>query len=807
MGSMKNHALQKTDKIKILYLGVFSLLGAGSFFLLSTSIRNIFHGTDLLWMIPTLSHISQHNSFWETVKILFFNPAPTNYGEPSMNLYLFLTYHFIGFKAQYFIFISAILHLFCVFFFYRFLQRIGFTFKMAFLAALIYATSFFHSFYFLWPMSMQHLATMFFVLLTLNLFLETNYRLDHGLPWKIIFWQALFVNLLASFCPITIFVLPVAIFVYIICCSENHASRIKKYDLWLPLFMTYFGYRLIRDLFWGYPECYQSWYFDIFKKILSRIPFIGKLTVNAGPELNPFIVFSLFFIGGILCLLLLRFLLRISLRPPFLAFLKKLVSIGVILYLIIFLITLNFRNIVVPMGVGIPLPDFISPYNFIRPLAGVFVSFVNPIRSALSINAAAPYCYIPMNSNILWTVLFMLLVVIFLRKVCFKYKPLIFFACIYIFGLPLLTMKSLWEMNNSIPSRYLVYVTPLFAVIFSTSFIIIYDFFINKVKISVFKKELILLVFFLILCFLNIFAINLILLKDKFVNEFLSYDYIKGASLIKQDLAAAKDGIRLKDVCVEGVLPIPFHQNGWDFSPANPLDLATFKYTLAQVLNERDASNVCVDSSIDAKKNKITYIFDKNGVVDQKGQTIDPFLRLFYKAKEELKLENYQQARKLLEAAAQIRPFFFQFIFPNGHLEDILWMANGRSARALIDDTANYYRGGSSSRIDKIEYIANMLDSEIKDYIECFFYLSYLYYIEKKLPDSYYWYSRIRFIDDRNDEVVSFLNQQPLIKSDLEMQKYIKEIKSNPSYKRKGGRKFYSMDIFFKLFFNDGSEE
>jgi len=457
-------------------------------------------------------------------------------------------------------------------------------------------------------------------------------------------------------------------------------------------------------------------------------------------------------------------------------------SVGVIFYVIIFLISLSFRNIVVPMGVGIPLPDFISPYNFIRPLAGVFISFINPIRSALSMNAAAPYCYISMRSNIVWTALFTLLLVIFLKKVCFKYKPLIFFVCIYISGLPLLTMKSLWEMNNSIPSRYLVYVTPLFAVIFSTSLIIIYDFFINKVKISAFKKELILIVFFLAVCFLNIFAIKLILVKDKFVNEFFSYDYIKGANLIKQDLADNRKEIRLKDFCIEGVLPIPFHENGWDFSPANPLDLDTFKYVMAQVLNERDASNVCASSSIDVNKNRTTYIFDKTGVANREGQTIDPFLRLFYEAKEELKLKNYQQARKLFEDAVGIRPFFFQFILPKGHLEDILWMANGRSARVFIDDTVNYYRGGAGSRIDKVEYIANMLDSEIKDYIESFFYLSYLSYLEKKLPDSYYWYSRIRFIDDRNDEVLSLLNQQPLIKSNLEMQKYINEIKNNSCY-------------------------
>lgn len=802
---MKIRRLWESDKIKVLYLGVFLLLCIVSLSLLSTPIQMIFHETDFWWMIPTLSHISQHNSFWKTVEILIFNPALTNYGEPSMNLYLFLIYYFLGFKVQYFIFMSMILHLCCVFFLYRILRRIGFSFQITFLAVLIYAFSFFHSLYFLWPMAAQHLIAILFMLLTLNLFFETNYRFDHGLPWRVIFWQALIVNFLASFCQISILVLPVGIFLYILCCSGNHATRIKRYDIWLPLFVTYLGHPLIRSLFVGHPSCYQSAYWSIFKKILSHVPFFGSLTLNASLEINPVILYLLSFVAVTVGLFSLRFLLKISLRRSFFIFLKRIMLTGAIFCLIIFLLVWRCRNIVVPIGVGIPLPDFISPYNFIRPLAGVFISFLNPIRTALSMNASVPYYYIPIRNDIAWIALFMLFLVIFLKNVYFKYKPLIFFVIIYIFALPLLTQISLWEMKNSIPSRYFVYITPLFAVIFSSAVSLIYDFFMNKVKISVLKKGLILLIFFSAVCFLNILAVKLILAKDKLPNGFLNYDYNKGANLIKQSLDDTKNGVCLKDICVEGVLPMPFLEYEWNFSPANPLDLDTFKYTLAQVLNDKGALNICIDNHGYENKKKTIYIFDKTGVINQKGQTVDSFLRRFYEAQKELKLENYQRARILFEEAAKIRPFFFQFFLSNRSLEDILWMANGRSAHALINDTANLYRSWVSFRVDKVEYIADMLDKEMKDYIECFFYLSYLSYLEKKLPESHHWYSRIRFIDDRNDEVLSFLNQQPMIKSDPEIQKYINEIKNNPSYKKKEDPRFSSIDVIFKLFYDNRS--
>jgi hypothetical protein len=800
---MKTMMLQENDKIKILYIGVFLLLCIVAFSILLGPVQRTFHQTDFWWMIPSLSYIHHHNSFWPAVGVLFFNPTLTNCGEPSMNSYLFMINTFLGCKMQDFMFVSAIVHLLCILLFYRLVRRTGFSLRVSFIAVLIYAFSFVHSFYFLWPMSAHHLSTIFFVLLVLVLFLETDYRVEHGKRWRIIFWMTLIANLLASFCQISILVLPVGIFIYILLCSDNSAMRVRRFDLWLPLFITYLGYPLFRQLFWGYPASYQSRYLNVLIKLLSHLPFMRNLTMDMHSlRINPFVLYIFSFMTGLVFLFLLRSLLKFTQKQPTLSFIKKLVFWGAVLYTVLFLITWRLRNIIIPIGVGIPLPDFISPYNLIRPLVSVFISFLSPIHAVLSMNTAAPYAFIPLRSDFIWVVLFILFLIIFFKQAFFKHKELIFFLIIYIFSLPLFTQISLLEMKKAIPSRYFIYITPFFAVIFAYSFSLIYDFFIRTIKISVFKKEMILAGFFLVICLLNISATKLILLKDKFANEFLIYDYIKGATLIQQDLDKGLNKAGMKDICVDGVLPMPFQEYGWDFSPANPEDLDTFKYTIAQASNDTSALDICILSHKGPDKKKEVFAFDKEGVISRNGQIIDPFLKSFNAAKNELKLGNYQQARLLLEQAVKTGSFFFRYYISNWPLEDILWMANGRSAQALISDVSNLYKSWANIRINKVEYITEILNEEMKDYIESFFYLSYLSYLENNFSQSRYWYSRIHFIDDRKDKVLLFLGQQALVKSDTQIQGYMNMIKSDPSYKKRENLRFSTMSIAFKLLFN-----
>ena len=54
----------------------------------------------------------------------------------------------------------------------------------------------------------------------------------------------LLANLAASFNRANIFVLPLMILAHILICSRGEKERIKNYDIWRPLFITYLVYPL-----------------------------------------------------------------------------------------------------------------------------------------------------------------------------------------------------------------------------------------------------------------------------------------------------------------------------------------------------------------------------------------------------------------------------------------------------------------------------------------------------------------------------------------------------------------------------------
>lgn len=119
--------------IKIFYFFALIFLVVLFLILLYKPITTLFHETDYWWTIPTLSKIAENNSLLETIKTHLFNPYLTSWGEPSMNIYLFLILRNFGFQAKYFIFISIFFHFFCSLLLYLILRKIKLDFRVAFL--------------------------------------------------------------------------------------------------------------------------------------------------------------------------------------------------------------------------------------------------------------------------------------------------------------------------------------------------------------------------------------------------------------------------------------------------------------------------------------------------------------------------------------------------------------------------------------------------------------------------------------------------------------------------------------------------
>lgn len=778
------------NKQKALYFFVAAILAGFFIVMLFRPFAAAFHEQDLWWMIPTLSQLGEGSSLADTLNTHFFNPYPTSWGEPSMNLYLYSIMSVFGPQVKYFIFVSLLLHFFCAILLYFLLREIGFDFRAAFFTAMVFTFMFGHFSYYTWPMSAQHLMAIFFTLLVLCLYLKTVRRIDDGENWRWYFRLTLLANLLASFCQISILILPASVLAHILLCSKDGDDRIRKYDIWLPFFITYLGYPLIRNFYWGYINL-QNYMLAMPTAVLARL----QLKNIYSPALFPAI-----FAFGVSGLFLLRLILRVYGKIKVKGLSAKLLIGSAVLYLAAFLFS-YWRKGFFSSGevTAISWADFMSPYNVIRPFMGAVAAFLCPLKTAMSVDSAKEYHYIPMFNGFVLLVFCAFLVSAFFKKFFMKHKAAIVFFIFYIFASRTMT-EILLRKGGSIPSRYFVYITPLISLVFCSVFLWLYYLLVDKIRLKKAITEAILLAVFAGICAVNITAIKFEFFKGRLTNTFAIYDYIKTSVLIKDDLRArgVKDP-EPANISINGVMPMPYAETGCDFSIVDPQRFDTFRYTFSQVFDDNRMLKVNVNK-MPIEGGTGIYTVTDGEITDTAGVAIDPFYRDYIAAIKELKSGHYEEASILFKSALRGRPFLLNYVLAGYGLEDAGWITNGRSMRRWISEMSPHYR--DILHVQKYSSVSAILNKEIDRYIECLFYASYLKYLagEKKEIDHYF--SLIRFLDGDKDAVLLRLSAMPFARSNPRMSEFLKEIKSRVSYRAASLRRSSFLGFIYGLLLN-----
>lgn len=732
------------DKLtKIFYICAAILLTGVFLVLLYQPIEAAFHEQDLWWMVPIMSFISEGHSFFENFKESLFNPYPTYQGDPWMSIYISSVLATFGFQAKYFIFVSLILHFLCAFLLYSVLRKMDLDFRTAFFSALAYLAMFIHFGYYIWPMSSHHLFVLFFSLLVLNLYFETTKRIDGNSNWKNLFWITIGVNFLASLCQITILLLPVAILAHILISAKDSQDRLKKYDIWMPFFITYLGFPVMRFIYVGYVH-------------LER--FIGVRPIGS----SSIALFPIIFLLGIGALLLFRVILELYSRYRLGKILRNLCIAAIVLYLFVFIAVYGRNDLVSPSKVK--LYEFLSPYNFIRPFGMMFVDFIFPLKAALSANTTMPYYAIPPQDNIIGNLICLFLIILFMSKYFFRHKGLIVFLIFYIVALRYMRITT-----TLLYSRHFLYVTPLFSIVFCSSFIYIYDLIAGKVKLKKIAREALLILIFIGLCIPNVLAIRLEMLRGKMVNTFLIYDYIKIADIIKHDIGTG-GRIKANDIYIEGIRSMPVSIDSC-WSPALDVHLRfdPFRYVFAQTLNDKRMFNVNVNKG-GGTAAELTYSVKDFRIYDARNSNIDKFSLYFDEAVKELRSGNDEKASLLFEKAVEIKPFLLNYVLSKYELKDLKWITGRSDLKSWISDIIGYYNfGHGSHRVDKITYISSTINDEINSYIECLFYEAYLSHILGRPEKSKELLFQIRFLESDYGEVSSLLDKELPVRSDKRM--------------------------------------
>ncbi|NQT46485.1 MAG: hypothetical protein HQ593_03260 [Candidatus Omnitrophica bacterium] len=741
---------------KFIYIPVSVLISALFLKLLHAQIVGTTFEVDLLWFIPTVFREIEGLS-WVKLIAYIFRLSNTWVDVLMLKAYAVFTLLLFGPLAKDFVFVSIFFHFCCSVLISLISKKLGLGSRVSFLSGMMYLTLFTHFASYTWPMDFQHLILVFFILLGFDFYLRVNRRIDDGGNYRLLFASFLLVNLIASFCRATILILPAMILTHILICAKDNRERIRRYNIFIPLFMVYMIYPVI-TLVAG----------DLrFKNIFNMY---GSLFVNSGTsptsfyDLSTLTKFSIAFSLGVLSLFIFRAVLVMRDKHNFGKALKWISIIGAAFLAVILIKSGGFRRLLIP-------------YNLLVPFAGILASFLQPIKNALLINPARPYHFVPLQISPLTLLLSVLVIGIFIMNFGRKNKALAVLATFYMIDLIYL---YLW---NPIRSRYFIYLSPIFCIAFCTVFDYAYTYMTRHMRLKVVAKELILVLIFLSLCIPNVLAIKLALVRGRMANNFVTYNYLRAADIIKKDLTKI-EGVRAiekKELYINKFMPLTF-THAHTFANSDSYN-DNIRFVFMQAFDNASLEVKLNQTQQEGRGDKEGYLLDGYMVKNADGEDISEFSQIFKRAQKKLRANRYQEAAILFEEAIDESPFLFDYALSGLRLEDLEWITNGQDMRSWIDEIECHYAiDYAKKEADRVRHISAIMKREIDEYIQCLFFTSFLEYTSGRLDESRYRFFQIRFLEDDYDKLYPWLGDLPLVKSDRKISAFLDGIDSCSLY-------------------------
>ncbi len=613
----------------------------------------------MLWFAPLHLILIKNTSWLDLLQILHGYELTLSDG-----LYFYFLNFLFGLRLQYFIFVSLFLHLFNSLMLFNFLRtRLKISFDASFVAALIFLAFYGQFHVYVWPLAAHHLIAIFFIFTILNLYFCVEDKVASGGRYRAVYGWTLAVSLLSSFLRLSILAVPVMIFAHLLLCAEDRRRVLEKYDRWLPLFIIF--------------TLYPVWILISGKQAVLELVFEPFYELLEGRQNLPTAL------GGMSLCIGILFVVREILRRVSSGQIKER-AIKIIRWLLILIFLMS--------------PQFL--YLALRAL-------LNPLESALSENTLKrwqPIDFPVMNgAAIAGIILLVTLLLFFIFYALRQNKHLIIFVVWYIFLIPYLGSRP-----EFIYSRYLVFISPLLALMFALFFV---EFLPQQLPGQWRQRWRIgFYIFIFLLLTSNVLAIKLRLFRTTLVDYHWSYDYIKISRLIKQDLRKRE----VKDdqmICVSGVQEIPY-ATGWKkgflsffhfdyYSPFCQTLSSTLEWPMSRVM----VREACPDSAV-------SYFVNDYTVLDEDKKNIEPFYQYYEKGLEFLNHNDPRQAIQAFQEARKARPFLFQFLTDSfiskifGEGLTLFW-----TSQMIEQITLRYYDGDP-----KINYINAMVQKESQDY-------------------------------------------------------------------------------------------
>ena len=480
-----------------------ALAAAGTFAgLLWPVVRSAAPENDLWGMLPMMRHQLEGCSLPQVLRFLL-SPAPINFGQPLLKAYLLPAASW-GWPLGVLIAAAIGIHFLNSLLVGSVGRMLGLSPWVSGSAAVAYLSLFAHFHAILWPPAAQHLMAVFAILGMLWLYLKTEEQVSDGkAKWRGWFALALVAGAIASLSR-SVILAPILILTHLVAVSRSPEERLRCFDRWFPLFA----------LFMIYPSAMLSFVGD---SILN-----DKIVCLPAPPIVKMVVLIGLGLAGLV-------LIRLWLGRDLGAIWRRLLWIGVPAVWVC-LALLDHRQILLP-------------YNGVIPWTALWTSFLNPFQSALGLDSTQPYYYLMAQISPFSLGLSAAGAVLFLGAFAAKNKALWLLPVWY--GIALIHLLNHYgSFPVRIPSRYFVYLSPVFAWVFCAAGWWLMDRAAARAGWSGPARRWAWGLTLLVFCVTNLLAIRLAVFRGRLANHYLAYGDLRTAQKNGKDLDSAAAGFR-----------------------------------------------------------------------------------------------------------------------------------------------------------------------------------------------------------------------------------------------------------------------
>lgn len=673
---------------------------------------------DSWWMLPALQASTEGKSFRE-VLVYLLGPWPISFGQPVLKVYLYAVTGFFGMLAKPLIAVILLLHGVNVVLLYRVCRLLHLSRPMAWMAAAIHAVAFAHFHAFFFSSHFRHVFAMFSMLLLFQSYLQTERQMPAENPLKLgNYWTTLALAALASVQRSTLITAGV-ILAHLLLVPATSQERLSRYRRWISLFAVWMLYPTF------------------------MVAFVGDVIVNeavARMAYPPAMKWAALLALGAAMMAGIDFLIRWVGTHPWRG--KRLALGGGLfgLALWIFLALQDRRQLLLP-------------YHALVPFGTALTILLSPLTALFRIDSTQALHYFPAWIPV-WSLLLSGLLLWVFWNAYLKRQPQLWVWAVWYAAALVHLLRHYSNTPPTVPSRYFYYVTPVLAVVLSCAVGRLLDWMASPLRAKRSTLEILRAVFLLAVALPNLMAVPVAQWRGKMANTYLTYDDLRAARLIRDDLEGSGTLSQLdsEGVGVRGVVPMPVQELMPGHSLVEPGQYENFRIAVTQVFEGTLVPRVRVNEEfVQAAARRPVYAIQGQRVLDEQGRSVNPFDRWMESGFERLEIGDREGALESFRRALEMRPVLLRYLLGDLKLSDLRWLTGGASLRDWTRRFSDRYLW-TEERTPKLERTRTIVEEEIWDQIVGLFFVSYLLEEQGRTGEARRWMAQIRFLE--SDAVV-----------------------------------------------------